>query len=543
MSIDNEYGLTTLFWEATLRCNARCEFCGSGCGDVSCFPDELTGDEIRSALLDISRKLDPSGIMLNITGGEPLVRRDVLDVAAYAAKLGFPWGMVTNGSLLSDENISKMSRAGIRTLTVSIDGCKETHERLRHLEGCFDRIISSLRRISALGAAEHLQVTTVVNRQNISELEELRELLLGIGLDSWRVVTADPIGRAKNNSSVLLDRDGMRRYFEFAEKYRSDPVLPVIQSCSHYFGEWEHRLRSRSFNCGAGRRVASILYNGDIFVCPYVERSKELIQGNVREHSLAEVWSSGFEFFRRRERTLASECRECYYRDSCLGDSLHTWSFDDNSPRFCIKEFYSESELSEYSRREKGFREAMNELKKECASPAVLRISSNLPCTGRVVLERRASEQLVSFFDWGRTSERNDVEQMACLIGRSVGELMTVSDIIPVPVDLADRESAVFTGKTLSAALELAQTRRTGDGANELIGFVHSHPHELDTVLSTGDEALHKKLLYGFGIRLSMLVNPHKRKLRAYYSEDLSPAEIYLTGERKMLEELDIRTW
>ena len=57
MSIDNEYGLTTLFWEATLRCNARCEFCGSGCGDVSCFPDELTGDEIRSALLDISRKL------------------------------------------------------------------------------------------------------------------------------------------------------------------------------------------------------------------------------------------------------------------------------------------------------------------------------------------------------------------------------------------------------------------------------------------------------------------------------------------------------
>ena len=354
-SMNNENKLTTLFWEATLRCNARCTFCGSGCGDVSSYPDELTGDEIRAALLDISQKLDPSQIMLNITGGEPLVREDVLEVAGYAAELGFPWGMVTNGSLIDDSVIDRMRASGMKTLTVRIDGCKETHERLRRLDGSFERIISALRSIRNQGFAEHLQVTTVVNKQNISELEELRKILLDVGLDSWRVVTADPIGRAKNNSAVLLDKDGMRRYFEFAGKYSRDSVLPVIQSCSHYFGEWEHRLRSRCFSCGAGKRVASILYNGDIFVCPNVERRKELIQGNVRTHSLADVWQSGFVFFRNKERTISEKCRSCYYRDNCLGDSLHTWDFENHSPRFCIRDYFGESELSAYYEKSETF--------------------------------------------------------------------------------------------------------------------------------------------------------------------------------------------
>ena len=531
--MNNDHELTTLFWETTLRCNARCAFCGSGCGDVRSYPDELTGDEIRAALLDISRKLDPSRIMLNVTGGEPLVREDVLDVAGYAAELGFPWGMVTNGSLIDDRVIDKMKASGMKTLTVSIDGCKETHERLRRLDGSFGRIISSLKSIRRQGFTEHLQVTTVVNKQNISELEELRRILLDIGLDSWRVVTADPIGRAKNNSAVLLDKDGMRRYFEFAEKYSDDRVLPVIQSCSHYFGEWEHRLRTRCFSCGAGKRVASILYNGDIFVCPNVERRKELIQGNVRTHSLADLWRSGFDFFRKRERTLADKCLTCYYRDSCLGDSLHTWDFDERRPRFCIKDYYGENELSAYREKAEGFDKELDRLRADCESPALLRISSDAPGSCRVFFERRAAGELFSYFDWGATTAANDNEQMACLLGRCAGGLIIVGRVVPVPLDLADRESAVFTSRTLSAAFAAAN-----ENGMELVGFVHSHPHELDTVLSTGDEALHNTLLRKYRIRLSMLVNPQKRRLRAYCNDDLSLAEIYIAGSRAELDGL-----
>ena len=531
--MDNENKLTTLFWETTLRCNARCAFCGSGCGDVSSYPDELTGDEIRAALLDISQKLDPSQIMLNVTGGEPLVREDVLDVADYAAELGFPWGMVTNGSLIDDDIIANMKASGMKTLTVSIDGCRATHEKLRRLDGSFERIIASLKSIRKQGFTDHLQVTTVVNKQNISELEELRRILLDIGLDSWRVVTADPIGRARNNDAILLDNDVMRRYFEFAEKYSDDRSLPVIQSCSHYFGEWEHRLRTRCFSCGAGRRVASILYNGDIFVCPNVERRRELIQGNVRTHSLADVWHSGFDFFRKRERTLADKCLSCYYRDNCLGDSLHTWNFDERRPRFCIRDFYGGNELSAYSEKSSAFDKELDRLRATCDAPAVLRISSDAPGDCRVFFERRAAEELFSYFDWGSTSAVNDNEQMACLLGRSAGGLITVSRTVPVPVDLADRESAVFTALTLASAFAAAR-----DNGMELVGFVHSHPHELDTVLSIGDEALHSRLIRDHRIRLSMLVNPQKRRLRAYCNENLSLAEIYIAGSRRELDGL-----
>ena len=102
------YPMRTLFWETTLRCNARCEFCGSGCGDCMDFPDELTTDEICSALSDVAKAFDPHDIMLNITGGEPLLRRDLFTVAEFASGLGFPWGMVTNGSLITPEIIEKM---------------------------------------------------------------------------------------------------------------------------------------------------------------------------------------------------------------------------------------------------------------------------------------------------------------------------------------------------------------------------------------------------------------------------------------------------
>lgn len=541
--MNNKYKLKTLFWEATLRCNARCAFCGSGCGEIQSYPDELTGDEICSALLDISGKLDPSEIMLNITGGEPLARADVLEVAAYASELGFSWGMVTNGSLIDEKKTARMKSAGMKTLTVSIDGCRETHEKLRRLDGSFDRIINTLREISSQGFAEHLQVTTVVNNQNIHELEDLREILLGIGLNSWRVVTVDPIGRALSNQSILLDKEGMKRYFEFTEKYKADSKLPVIQSCSHYFGEWEHRLRTRCFDCGAGKKVASILYNGDIFVCPNVERRKELIQGNVRTDSLADKWINGFDFFRSRKRTVSGQCRGCYYKESCLGDSLHTWNFDEERPMFCIKDYYSTEQINIYSRKEQLYNAALSRLKAECSDASVLKISCDKPSECRVFFERSAAKQLFSYFEWGRNTRNNEIEQMACLIGREECGMFVISHISPVFIDLADRESAVFTKETLLSAEKALRELKENDNRLELIGFVHSHPHELETVLSVGDAELHRRLTEKKNIKLSMLVNPHKKRINAYFGECFELAEIYIAGSAQELEKTEISVW
>ena len=88
--------LTDIFLEVTSRCNAKCEHCGSSCGDK--IPkDEIEYEYLKKALEDVSKKYNPSNILLNVTGGEPLLRKDLFDLMKYANSLGYYWTITTNG--------------------------------------------------------------------------------------------------------------------------------------------------------------------------------------------------------------------------------------------------------------------------------------------------------------------------------------------------------------------------------------------------------------------------------------------------------------
>jgi len=125
-----KHPLIDLFWESTLSCNAKCKHCGSSAENKK-YDGELTTEEIKSAFKQIANDMEASKILINVTGGEPLVRKDLCDVMEYAThELGFHWGMTTNGVLLNDENIEKLKKANMETVSISIDGLRETHDRL-----------------------------------------------------------------------------------------------------------------------------------------------------------------------------------------------------------------------------------------------------------------------------------------------------------------------------------------------------------------------------------------------------------------------------
>ena len=132
--------LKDLFLEVTLRCNARCEHCGSSCGDTI-QKDEISAEDLKNTLKEIAEKYNANDILLNVTGGEPLVRKDLFDIMKYASSLGFRWGMTTNGMLINDEIINKMIETNMETISISLDGLKETHESFRRVPNSFDRII------------------------------------------------------------------------------------------------------------------------------------------------------------------------------------------------------------------------------------------------------------------------------------------------------------------------------------------------------------------------------------------------------------------
>lgn len=126
-----KHTLIDLFWECTLTCNAKCKHCGSS-AEKKVYDGELTTEEIKNAFKQIASDMDARRILINVTGGEPLVRKDLCEVMEYATKeLGFHWGMTTNGILLNDENIQKLKNANMETISISIDGLRETHDSFR----------------------------------------------------------------------------------------------------------------------------------------------------------------------------------------------------------------------------------------------------------------------------------------------------------------------------------------------------------------------------------------------------------------------------
>ena len=270
------------------------------------------------------------------------MRKDLFDIMQYASDLGFRWGMTSNGMLINDEILRKMNETNMETISISLDGLRETHESFRHVPGSFDIIIENIKKLQQVPSIKIVQVTTVVNKRNIHELEDIYKLMQELNVISWRVINVDPIGRAKDNNDILLDKEDYKYLFSFIKEKREEGLVENVEyGCSHYLGmDLEKELRDTYFICTTGLYVASILSNGDIFVCPDIERRPEFIQGNIKTDSFVDVWKNKFEIFRTENRTKCDKCSNCENWNHCCGDSFHTWDFDNHRPNFCIKDIY-----------------------------------------------------------------------------------------------------------------------------------------------------------------------------------------------------------
>lgn len=328
--------LVDLFWECTLTCNAKCKHCGSS-AEKRKYEGELTTEEIKRAFKQIATDMEASKILINVTGGEPLVRKDLCEVMEYATnELGFHWGMTTNGILLTEENIEKLKKANMETISISIDGLENTHNQFRGVPNSYRTIINNIKNLKKAGYVKHIQVTTVFHKKNIEEIEEIYHIMLGLGLDSWRLISMDPIGRAKENDDLLLNGEEIKKLLDFIKEKNKKKKLELVYGCPGFLGlEYEKEVRKHFFNCRTGINVASILYNGDLFVCPNVPRIKSLIQGNIRTDNFKDVWDNKYKEFRTMDRTKCDKCKKCEYWNYCLGGAYHTWNFAKNEQNKC----------------------------------------------------------------------------------------------------------------------------------------------------------------------------------------------------------------
>jgi len=311
--------LSYLFWECTTRCNLNCLHCGSDCSNDGSIQDMPLKDFL-SALDTIDKRSD--NLIVALTGGEPLLRKDIELCGMEIRKRGMRWGMVTNGYLYDKERHISLLNAGLGALTISLDGLEDTHNWLRNTKNSFsktDRAIS----LAASSSRLNFDVVTCVNKRNIHELPAIYDYLTGKGIKAWRLFTVAPIGRAVNTPDLFLTDPQFKEMLDFICLKRKVKSLDVKFSCEGYVGRYELKVRDSYFFCRAGINIGSILSDGSISACPNIDRS--FSQGNIYSDNFYEIWQTGFQPFRDRSWTRTGQCQECTDYPECQGNGLHNW--------------------------------------------------------------------------------------------------------------------------------------------------------------------------------------------------------------------------
>lgn len=337
--------LKQLFWECTLRCNFACRHCGSDCKVASSTPD-MPFEDFRRVLEEIAANSNPHKTLVIITGGEPLMRPDLEKCGLAIYKMGFPWGMVTNGWSMTPEKFSGLLKSGLHSLTISLDGLRENHDWMRGREGTFERASKAIGMIcsfneacraggSALGFksltpsdAVAFDVVTCVNKRSLGELPMLKEHLISLGLREWRLFTVFPMGRAASDPELQLSSAEFRELMEFIKTTRAEGRINASFSCEGFLGPYEGDVRDRFFSCEAGVTVGSVLCDGSISACASIR--SDYHQGNIyRGDSFWDVWTRGFGQYRDRAWMRSSEpCASCRSWRYCLGGPFHLRAAD-----------------------------------------------------------------------------------------------------------------------------------------------------------------------------------------------------------------------
>ncbi|MDD5308255.1 MAG: radical SAM protein [Deltaproteobacteria bacterium] len=315
------------FFEITEACTLRCVHCEASAGARD--PDELTTDEA----LGVATQLAAAGCrQVNITGGEPLVRKDWPEICRRFADLGVQVTIVTNGTLVDRPMAARMVAAGVANVAVSLDGDKSAHDAIRvpasrSAGSSYDKAVAALEVCRTAGL--RTAAITVLHRKNRDCLGFVHDLVARLGVALWQVQLAMPLGRlsAVRDDYMVGPEHILPLEEELAALVAKRAVPIAVADNIGYYGRLEPVLRGSLTGkptfytgCMAGCRVVGIRSNGDVKGCP--SNPVELVVGNLRAETFAEIWGDTQRFSRNtafREERLRGACRSCAFRRVCRG--------------------------------------------------------------------------------------------------------------------------------------------------------------------------------------------------------------------------------
>ena len=273
-----EHRLDTLFWECTLRCNLSCRHCGSDCRVDPGVRDMPIEDFLKVLDEEVTPHVDPAQVLVIFSGGEVLVRPDLERAGAEVTRRGYAWGMVTNGLGLTESRFRSLLDAGLRTVSVSLDGFEREHNYIRCNPLSYERALGALRMIVREPSLA-CDVVTCVTGAMVPRLGDFCGMLVAEGLKHWRLFSIFPMGRAKDDPSLRTTDEQFRAMLEFIRQTRREGRIDVSYACEGFLGGYETEVRDHFYQCAAGVSVASIRVDGAISGCTSIRANFN--QGNI----------------------------------------------------------------------------------------------------------------------------------------------------------------------------------------------------------------------------------------------------------------------
>lgn len=311
----NVYPLVAVWLNITSQCNLQCKHCFLGEKDTVSNP--LSVEEIEKLIDEMLLVRGDVPIALDITGGEPLLRSDFLDIIKVCKKDGIYISVPTNGLLLSSLIVEELAKEKI-DLTISLDGyCKNDHEFIRGAN-TFERTIDNIKLAVSYGI--NVTLSFAVHRGNQDSVMNYLELAKSLGVKTVNFTFLNEIGNALANNLLVAEEDKVIK--NILLKSLKDPeIFSLIQGNSCVRTLETVMLPVRLDCCGSGINTCGIGADGEVYPCPSFQ-NKRFSAGNVRERTFSDIWtdSKTFSEFRKiRVENMNEKCSACEFRYLCGG--------------------------------------------------------------------------------------------------------------------------------------------------------------------------------------------------------------------------------
>jgi len=315
-------------WETTQKCNLKCVHCRCS-SDMLSSEGDFSTEEGKKLLKEIS---DFSKPVVVLSGGEPLLRPDIFELAEYGTSHGLRICMATNGALVNDEVCEKMKKANIKMVSLSLDGSTaEVHDDFRGCQGAFQGVVNAAGFFRKHG--QKFLINSSFTKRNQSDIANTFKVAKSLGATAWYMFMIVPTGRGEEIMSELISKEDYEEILDwhYQQEKLEDDILMRPTCAPHYYRIVPQKAkaegvkferRSLTFSTGGGKgciaaqTICLIDCFGNVKPCSYFHRTA----GNVKTTPFREIWENS-EIFKdlRNFKAYKGKCGECEYINVCGG--------------------------------------------------------------------------------------------------------------------------------------------------------------------------------------------------------------------------------